>query len=106
MQRVWEVPLSSAADLQVRLSITDHLPMSLLYVLCPFRLVVDFDGNFGGFVELSCHLVHHLVKDPFRGLCLATCHKPTSTELRSSFPIVACWVHVFCLERQAGALAA
>ena len=66
-------PRSSAADLQVCLPITDHLPMSLLYNLCPFWLEVDFDETFGGCVEWSCRWIRllYLVNDHFRGLCLA-----------------------------------
>ena len=36
------------------LSITDHLPMSLQYFLCPFGLVVNFEGIFGGCVGWLC----------------------------------------------------
>ena len=52
---------------------TDHLPMSLQYFLCPFGLVVNFEGIFGGCV--GCVGGSNL-NDRFRSLCLATCRCP------------------------------
>ena len=86
---------------------TDHLPMSLQYFLCPFGLVVNFEGIFGGCV--GCVGGSNL-NDRFRSLCLATCRCPHDItdrhrlELHCSCLVVACWRHGLCLEQQFGLL--
>ena len=56
------------------LSITDHLPMSLQYFLCPFGLVVNFEGILE--VVLGGCVGGSNLNDRFRSLRLATCRCP------------------------------